>query len=210
MIERARRLLLSSPAVSNPSNPFNPGPPPAEEKQHFSARVPEKVARGIYTTGQIIQDSPKEFVIDFMLGHMRPFQIGTRVVITPQTMHEFITALQQNVEAYERQFGPVPPPPPPPENRPSIQEIYDNYKLADDMHSGVYANTVLMGHSQTEFFFDFITGFYPHPAVAARVILPAMQGPRFLNTLRNALNQYHTRYSQQQKPPPTEPPLHHP
>ena len=74
------------------------------------------------------------------------------------------------------------------------------------MHSGVYANTVLLGHSQTEFFFDFITGFYPTPAVAARVILPAMQGPRFLNTLKGALQQYHNRYLQ--KPP--EPPLHHP
>jgi len=191
----------------NPSNPFSQGPLPSpEDKQHFSARVPERVARGIYTTGQIIQDSPKEFVIDFMLGHMRPFQIGARVVITPQTMHEFISALQQNVDAYERQYGPVPPPPPPPENRPSIQEIYDNYKLADDQHSGVYANTVLMGHSQTEFFFDFITGFYPHPAVAARIILPALQGPRFLTTLKGALQQYHHRYVQ--KPP--EPPLHHP
>ena len=116
------------PRVSTPTNPFSQG----DEKQpqqpgHFSARVPEKVARGIYTTGQIIQDSPKEFVIDFMLGHMRPFQIGARVVITPQTMHEFINALQQNVDAYERQHGPLPPPPPPPENRPTIQEIYDNY-----------------------------------------------------------------------------------
>ena len=199
--------------MSNPTNPFSQGPgggsggggEEKQQQQHFSARVPEKVARGIYTTGQIIQDSPKEFVIDFMLGHMRPFQIGARVVITPQTMQEFIAALQQNVDAYERQFGAFPPPPPPPESRPSIQEIYDNYKLAEDMHSGAYANTVLLGHSQTEFFFDFITGFYPHPSVAARVILPALQGPRFLNTLKGAMAQYHTRYL---KPP--EPPLHHP
>ncbi|MEA2709612.1 MAG: hypothetical protein QOF78_2213 [Phycisphaerales bacterium] len=193
--------------MSNQTNPFSSGSGEQKEPGHFSARVPEKVARGIYTTGQIIQDSPKEFVIDFMLGHMRPYQIGARVVITPQTMAEFISALQQNVDAYERQFGPVPPAPPPPENRPTIQEIYDNYKLADDMHSGVYANTVLLGHSQTEFFFDFITGFYPHPAVAARVIIASLQGPRFLNTLKGALQQYHTRYTQQ-KPP--EPPLHHP
>jgi hypothetical protein len=194
--------------VSNPSNPFAQGD---EKQQHFSARVPEKVSRGVYTTGQIIQDSPKEFVIDFMQGHMRPFQIGARVVITPQTMAEFITALEQNVAAYERQFGAFPPPPPPPENRPSIQEIYDNYKLAEDMQSGAYANTVLMGHSQTEFFFDFITGFYPHPAVAARVIIAAVQGPRFLNTLKNSLTQYQQRYLKPAPPPASdEPPLHHP
>ena len=193
------------PRVSNPTNPFSQGDEKQQQPGHFSARVPEKVSRAIYTTGQIIQDSPKEFVIDFMLGHMRPFIIGARVVVTPQTMSEFISALQQNVEAYERQYGAFPPPPPPPENRPTIQEIYDNYKLADDQHSGVYANTVLLGHSQTEFFFDFITGFYPTPAVAARVIIASLQAPRFLNTLRGALQQYHNRYT---KPP--EPPLHHP
>ena len=93
------------------------------------------------------------------------------------------------------------------ENRPTIQEIYDNYKLAEDMQSGAYSNTVLMGHSQTEFFFDFITGFYPTPSVAARVILPALQGPRFLNTLKNAMQQYHNRYV---KPPEPPPPLQHP
>src|SRR5206468_2803295 len=34
--------------------------------QPVSARVPERVARGVYSAGQIILDSPKEFVIDFL------------------------------------------------------------------------------------------------------------------------------------------------
>ena len=70
------------------------------------------------------------------------------------------------------------------------------------MHSGVYANSVLMGHSQTEFFFDFITGFYPTPAVSARVIIAAPQGPRFLTTLKGSLQQFQQRYMN--KPPPEQ------
>jgi hypothetical protein len=197
---------------NDPNNPFAQGQPlgeplPERPQGHFSARVPEKVARGVYCTAQVIQDSPKEFVIDFMQGLSRPFQVGARVVITPATMGEFIAAYEKNLDTYTKNFGPPPPINIPPQDRkPTIEEIYENFKLADDMASGAYANTVLMGHSQTEFFFDFITGFYPTPSVAARVILAASQAPRFLNTLRNSFQQYHVRYVQRPPQQPTQPP----
>src|SRR6266487_3002792 len=182
------------------SNPFNQGdaPPPQQPPQppgHFSARVPEKVGRGVYCTGQIIHDSPKEFVIDFLQGLNRPFQIVARVVLAPATMAEFISTFQQNLNNYTKQFGePMMPNVPPPERRPTIEEIYENYKLADDMQSGVYANNVIIGHAPTEFLFDFFTAFYPNPAIAARVILPAGQAPKFLATLRGSRQQFQTRY----------------
>src|ERR1039458_779258 len=53
------------------------------------------------------------------------------------------------------------PPTPVPDRRPTIQEIYENFRLPEELLSGSYANSVLIGHSPTEFFFDFITGFYP-------------------------------------------------
>src|SRR5438874_10195364 len=118
------------------SNPFNQGdaPPPQQPLQppgHFSARVPEKVGRGVYCTGQIIHDSPKEFVIDFLQGLNRPFQVVARVVLAPATMAEFISTFQQNLNNYTKQFGePMMPNVPPPERRPTIEEIYENYKLA--------------------------------------------------------------------------------
>jgi hypothetical protein len=199
--------------VSNPPlppNPFSQGEPPrppGEEPQgHFSARVPEKV-RGVYCTAQVIHDSPKEFIIDFMQGLTRPFQVVARVVMTPATMAELIAAYEKNVEAYSKQFGaPTPPPVPPQDRKPTIEEIYEHYKIADDMQSGVYANTVLMGHSPTEFFFDFITTFYPTPSVSARVILPAPQGPRFLSTLKGSLQQFQQRYMKPPDAPPSSPP----
>jgi hypothetical protein len=194
---------------NNPPNPFRDDDKPFREQiqhQPVSARVPERVTRGVYTTGQLILDSPKEFVIDFMQGLTRPHQVGARVVVTPQTMAEFVGALQQNLENYTRTFGPPPPlnvPPPP--NRPSIQEIYDNFKLPDDQLSGSYANSVLIGHNPTEFFFDFITSFYPTPAVSARVLMSAAHVPRFLTMLRSCLEQYQQRHVRKPEPPPQPP-----
>jgi hypothetical protein len=173
--------------------------------QPVSARVPERVGRGVYTTGQLVLDTPKEFVIDFLQGLTRPFQVAARVVVTPATMSEFAAALQTNLENYTRTFGPPPPMPvPPTDKRPTIQEIYENFKLPDELMSGSYANSVLIGHSPTEFFFDFITGFYPTPAVSARVLMPAAHVPKFLTTLRTCLEQYGQRH--QARRPTKEPP----
>lgn len=195
------------------SNPFNQGDPPLQHPQpsgpqHFSARVPEKVGKGVYCTGQIIHDSPKEFVIDFLQGLNRPFQVVARVVMAPSTMAEFINTFQQNLDGYTKQFGPPNAPPmPTPQHRPTLEEIYEHYKIADDMHSGVYCNNIIVGHAATEFLFDFLTAFYPTPSIGARVILPAGQAPKFLNTMRGSLLQYQQRYTQQQSPP--EPPPQH-
>jgi hypothetical protein len=205
------------PSPPPSGNPFNDDQPVREPIRHqaLSARVPERVARGVYSTGQLVMDSPKEFVIDFFQGLTRPFQVNARVIMTPMTMQEFVATLQLNLDNYTRAFGPPPPMlVPQPQQRPSIEEIYQNFKLADDMLSGSYANSVLIGHSPSEFFFDFITGFYPNPAVSARVYLPASHVPRFLNTLRTCVTNYQQRYNnpqaQQPQQPPQEPPLEPP
>jgi hypothetical protein len=212
--------------VSNPSdNPFASGDadkPISEPIRHhaISARVPERCARGVYSTGQLVLDGPKEFVIDFLQGLTRPFQINARVIMTPSTMSEFVNALTTNLENYTKTFGPPPSlPVPQPHQRPTIQEIYDNYKLPDEMLSGSYANQVLIGHSPTEFFFDFITGFYPTPAISSRVYIPAAVVPRFLNTIRTVVEQYRKRFGdaalqspqsprpdESPPPPPADPP----
>ena len=40
-------------------------------------------------------------VFDFLQGLNRPFQVVARVVMTPQTMNEFIGTFQQNLDNYE-------------------------------------------------------------------------------------------------------------
>src|ERR1019366_10652358 len=82
--------------------------PKVENFSHtpVAARVPEKVGRGLFCTGQVILDSPKEFVVDFMQGVTRPFQAVSRAVLTPQTVTEFTDALQKNLDMYTTTYGP--------------------------------------------------------------------------------------------------------
>lgn len=78
--------------------------------------------------------------------------------------------------------------------RASAQEIYDDLKLRDEILSGSYANAVMIGHGPHEFSFDFITNFYPHSAVSARVFLAAGQVARLAESLRGAWDQIRNRF----------------
>ncbi len=172
---------------------------PVGDHRPQTARVPERWTRGVYSTGQLIHDSPKEFAIDFFHGLTRPHQVVARVVMTPETMEQFVRALRTSLDNYTRTFGPPPALPALPasvanEPRPSVEDIYDTFKLSDEMIAGCYANEVLIGHSPTEFFFDFIARFYPTPAVSARVYIAASQSPRFISTLETCVKRYRERH----------------
>jgi hypothetical protein len=202
----------SNAAPDGPQQPSND--PPAvgnlgSQSQQFShnpvaARVPERVARGAHATGVLVLDSPTEFMIDFLQGLTRPFQVVARIVVAPQTMSQLAAALQDNVNKYVQAYGPPPQMPAAPPRRPTVQEIYENFKLPEELMSGAYANSIMIGHSRAEFYLDFITGFYPTAAVSSRVFLSAPQAPRVLETLTMALQQYQRRGLGNPPQPPRE------
>ncbi len=88
----------------------------------------------------------------------------------------------------------------------SAQEIYDDLKIRDELLSGAYANAVMIGHGPHEFSFDFITNFYPHSAVSARVFLAAGQVPRFYDSLKGTWDQLRQRMQPPGGSPPPFPP----
>lgn len=203
-----------------PPTPPNPGQPGkdsgafSQEIRHqpVSARVPEKISRGVTSTGVLVLDGPNEFVIDFMQGLARPYHVAARVVLPPQVMEQFVHALRDNISKYESRFGPIPPlPKPPTDRRPTLQEIYDEFKLPDEQLSGTYANAMMVGHSPSEFFFDFITNFYPTSAVSCRVFLSATQLPRVLEAASMAFGRFQQRMqAMRQQMMMQQPPLQHP
>lgn len=167
-----------------------------------SARVPEKVGKGVFSTGVIAFQGPNEFVLDFVLRMVQPQQIVARVVLAPTIVPSVIGALRESLNLYQSKFGPPPPLPAPPNpTPPNIEEIYGSLKLPDDMLSGVYANAVMIGHSPAEFYFDFITNFYPRSAVSCRVFLSAPQVPGFLKTLADSYHQHQQKLAQQPPKP---------
>lgn len=175
--------------------------------QPVSARVPEAVARGVFSTGAIVLQGADEFVLDFVLRLAHPHQVVARIVLPPGVMPRFIAALRDNLGMYQQTFGEpprLPQPVRPPEAAsaqapPTIEQLYEELKLGDDVLSGDYANAVMIGHSASEFCFDFITNFYPRSAVARRVYLSAGQVPGFLEALQQSY------FKSQQRPPPPPP-----
>jgi hypothetical protein len=193
----------------NPQQPVPTGHPGGftQEVQHsqVSARVPEKVGRGVFSTGIMVLQGPNEFVIDFVLSLAHPAQIVARVVLPPGIMSNVIAALRENLSHYQTKFGPPPPlPVPTPTTPPPIEEIYSQLKLPDELLSGVYANMVMIAHSAAEFYLDFITSFYPRSAVSCRVYFSAPQIPGILNTLTRSYQQYQQKLAagQQEFPKP--------
>jgi len=152
------------------------------------ALVPDSVAAGVFSTGAVALEGPEEFIIDFLQAVTRPPRVGARVVMTPRVMGQFIEALKDNLGKYEGRFGPPKPlPQRDPKARPDLREMYNDLRLADSELSGAYATAVMIGHSPSEFFFDFITRFFPRAAVSSRVYMSASQVPHVLATLTKSL-----------------------
>lgn len=270
-----------TPAENNDesSGEFNPERHTQEIRHsQVSARVPEGVSKGVFSTGAVVLQGGHEFILDFLLRISTPQQVVARVVLPIGVVPQMIRALRDNLNNYEKRFGfPVMPAPLPPQvtgssdainvgagleapssetpappvseapsgtsaggtgaigetvtseaesaqspedpqavekpqaiekppeaaqKPPSAEELYDELKLPDEMLSGVYANAVRIGHSATEFSFDFITTFFPRSCVSARVHLAAPNIPRLLDSLTHSFEQFQRKVAQQQKRQP--------
>ena len=196
---------------TNDENDDDNSEPQTQEIQHsqVSALVPEQVAKGAFSTGAVVLNGSHEFILDFLLRMTRPHQVVTRVVMPPAVVPQMLQALRQNMENYQRRFGPIPTVPQPLGEQPqqpqqqqqnvSAQDLYDQLKFPDNEMSGAYANAVMIGHSATEFSFDFITTFFPRSVVSSRVYLTAANVPRFVDSLQHSFDQYQKKVAEAQQ-----------
>ena len=194
--------------MSQPSQPNSEGNSQQVQMQHVTARVPESVSRGAFSTGVIVMTGGSEFILDFVQNIGGPPQVAARVVMPHGALPQFAEALKKNLGMYTERFGPPPelPKPPQPAKPQSAQELYDELKLPDSLLSGAYANGVMIGHTASEFKLDFLTNLFPHSAVSARVYLSAPQVPRLLESLISTFQQFQERVRQQQAQQPQAPP----
>jgi len=72
-------------------------------------KVDEPVAQGEYANFLSILHNPTEFVLDF--GRLVPgaaeVRVRARILTTPFHAKRFLDTLKQNVEMYEKSFGPI-------------------------------------------------------------------------------------------------------
>ncbi|NJL31051.1 MAG: DUF3467 domain-containing protein [Phycisphaerales bacterium] len=83
------------------SQPFSSSVTP-----RWGARVPERVARGVYSSGAIVMRVGGEFILDFVQRITRPYMVNARVVVPASQLPSFIAALRRNLELYEQKWGP--------------------------------------------------------------------------------------------------------
>lgn len=194
-------LSLRHKSAMNPEEPHQPHSSPQPQPQHISARVPERVGPGIFSTGVLVMTGNTEFILDFIQNLGQPAQVAARIVMPHATMPQFIHALKTNLDMYKNRFGTPPelPPPNPNQKKPTLQEIYDDLKISDDTLAGCYANGVMIGHAASEFKFDFLANMMPTPAVSSRVYLSAPQVPRLLQSLTKTYEEFQRRVAEQQR-----------
>jgi hypothetical protein len=239
---------MSTPSEQPENQPRKDNPQTFTQEFQFGnlgARVPEKVARGVFATGVLVIQGQSEFVLDFLLRMNQPHQVVARVILPMNLVPLLIDTLKANLENYRKTFGAIPalptpqtPPaapgapgapgapagapaaggvaaagvpsapaaaPAPASPPPSIDDIYHELKLSDEVMAGVYANTVMIVHNATEFCLEFIAKVYPRPIITARVFLSAPQVPTFLHSITQS---WQMLLAKRQQPPPQPPPLH--
>lgn len=175
------------------------------QPQHVSARVPERVRNGAFSTGVIVMTGRTEFVLDFVQNIGPPASVAARVVVPHSVMPQFVDALRKNLDMYTDRFG-APPELPKQQNQGrklSAQEIYDELKMSEDNLTGAYANGLMIAHTGSEFKLDFLSNLFPHSAVSSRVFVSAPQMPRIIESLQSTFQQFQKQVEQQQRSDPS-------
>ena len=180
------------------------------QQSNVGALVPESVARGTFSTGAVVLNGQHEFILDFLLRMTKPHQVAARIIVPPPVVPRMIQALTENISNYTKRFGepqlPEAAKPKPGQQQQqqfSAQDLYEQLKFTGDTDMcGTYANAVMIGHTATEFSFDFITTFFPKSTVSGRVFLSAPNVPRLLDSLKHSWGQYQKKIEQQRNPPP--------
>lgn len=81
----------------------------APKQNQLNIELPEEIAEGIYSNLAIIAHSNSEFVIDFVriVPNAPKAKVKSRVILTPQHAKRLLAALADNVQKFEKQYGPI-------------------------------------------------------------------------------------------------------
>lgn len=77
--------------------------------KNLNIELSEETAEGVYANLAMIAHSSSEFVIDFirLMPGVPKAKVKSRIVITPEHAKRLLSALEENINKYEKTFGPV-------------------------------------------------------------------------------------------------------
>ncbi len=75
----------------------------------LNIELPGEIAKGSYSNLAVISHSDAEFVLDFIqiIPGTPKAEVRSRIITTPQHAKRLLMALNENIEKYERAFGPI-------------------------------------------------------------------------------------------------------
>lgn len=78
-------------------------------ENEMSIELKQEVAKGTYSNLAIITHSHSEFILDFasMLPGLPKPQVNDRIIMTPEHAKRLFLALQDNLNKFEAQNGPI-------------------------------------------------------------------------------------------------------
>ena len=82
------------------SEPLNPS-------QQIQINTGDELMRGRYSNSLIVSHSPEEFILDWLLNSPSGTFLVSRIMVSPGSLKRIISALVDNMEKYERQYGPI-------------------------------------------------------------------------------------------------------
>ena len=181
--------------------------PPADSSFN-QIKQPEHVAAGVFATAVVVSHTREEFFLDFIATYTAPLRLVARIILHPVHVKRLLTALRDNLDNYQTQYGPLPTPPPPkPTSQSQVQDIYSQLTMPETLMAGTYANNVLIRHTQEEFILDFLVVTHPAPVLAARVLVSPAHIQRIVNVLEERVKGFAASVGPQDElPPESEPP----
>ena len=80
-----------------------------QNQNQINIELSEEIAEGEYANLAMIAHSNSEFVIDFirLMPGVPKAKVKSRIVITPEHAKRLLKALEDNIEKYENNFGPI-------------------------------------------------------------------------------------------------------
>ena len=82
---------------------------PQQQKKQVQINTGDEIVRGRFTNSMLISHNAEEFIIDWLLNSPSGAHIVSRLIVTPGHIKRIISALQENLQKYESQFGSVTP-----------------------------------------------------------------------------------------------------
>ena len=78
-------------------------------KKNIDIEISDQTADGIYSNLAVINHSPSEFIVDFiqMMPGVPKAKVKSRIILTPQHAKRLASALVENVNRFEKQFGEI-------------------------------------------------------------------------------------------------------